>query len=55
MYLRNVMPKINNLIKLQKGKFSILDRLTQGSYAYRMTKYDPTKELEVNPIIFNFN
>lgn len=49
MYLRlsHAIPKINNIMKLQKGNFSILTKLTSNSLAYRMTKYDPTKELEV--------
>jgi hypothetical protein len=49
MYLRlsHAMPKINTIMKLQKGQFSILNKLTSNSQAYRMTKYDPTKELEV--------
>ena len=56
MYLRlsNVMPKINNLMKMQTGKFSIMSRLTNNSLAFRMTKYDPTKELEVYKEIFKF-
>jgi hypothetical protein len=48
------MPKINNIMKTQKGKFSILNNITSGSLAYRMTKYDPTKELEVIKKYFTF-
>ena len=57
MYLRSskVMPKINNLLKLRAGKFSIMNRLTNNSLAYRMTKYDPTKELEVIKENIKFN
>jgi len=49
MYLRlsNAMSKINSVFKIQKGNFSILNKLSSGSLSYRMTKYDPTKELEV--------
>jgi hypothetical protein len=35
-------------MKINKGNFSILNKLTNNSLAFRMTKYDPTKELEVN-------
>ena len=50
MYLRNVL-KGNNSRSFTKNlnkKFSILDVFSRDSLSYRMTKYDPTKELEVS-------
>ncbi len=48
MYLRNVMKKANmsSLYKTQNKRFALLDNLNVASF--RMTKYDPTKEIEVN-------
>ena len=44
MYLRKVL---NNSKKIFKKNFSILDNFTKNTVAYRLGKYDPTKELEV--------
>jgi len=38
---------MNSFMKIKTGNFSILNKLTNNSLAFRMTKYDPTKELEV--------
>lgn len=49
MYLRNVLKggKLCSLSNVSKKNFSILDRITRDTLSYRMSKYDPTKELEV--------
>ena len=53
MYLRNVLKGKNPLsfTKNFNKKFSVLDAFTRDSLSFRMTKYDPTKELEVNYIL----
>lgn len=49
MYLRNALSKSksNGLFGKLSKKFSVLDRFTMNTMSFRMTKYDPTKELEV--------
>ena len=50
MYLRNVL-KTKQSFSLTRNfnkKFSLLDVITRDTLSYRMTKYDPTKEIEVN-------
>ena len=53
MYLRNVLRGKNSfaLSKNSFKRFSILDSFNGDSVSFRMTKYDPTKELEVSPKI----
>lgn len=52
MYLRNVFKGNNSMStktiynKINK-KFSLLDSITRNNLSFRMTKYDPTKEIEV--------
>jgi predicted RNA-binding protein len=49
MYLRNVFKGKNSfLYKSSMKRFSVLDVFNRDSVSYRMTKYDPTKEIEVN-------
>ncbi len=54
MYLRNVLKgnKLSTFSRFSNKKFSILDVLNRDTISYRMSKYDPTKELEVN--LFKF-
>lgn len=51
MYLRKVFSNNKFGVKYNLRKFSFMDQFTKNSTAFRMTKYDPKKELEV---IFNF-
>ena len=46
MYLRKSLNQAKTLVKSRKN-FSILDNFTKNTLAYRLGKYDPTKELEV--------
>ncbi len=46
MYLRKAFNQSKTLLKSRKN-FSILDNFTKNTLAYRLGKYDPTKELEV--------
>ncbi len=48
MYLRNVFKGKNSFLNKNSIKrFSVLDVFNRDSLSYRMTKYDPTKEIEV--------
>ena len=50
MYPKTALVKNNSLFKGSFSsfkKFSVLDKFNRNSLAYRMTKYDPSKELEV--------
>ena len=49
MYLRNALKggRISSFSKVLNKNFSILDRITRDTLSFRMSKYDPTKELEV--------
>ena len=47
MYLRKFLNSQRLLISNRKN-FSILDTFTKNTVAYRLGKYDPTKEIEVN-------
>lgn len=48
MYLKKVLPQSNKIFNLTNKKFNILDSITRNTINYRMNKYDPTKEIEVN-------
>jgi hypothetical protein len=50
MYLRSILSKNNGMsfLKMSSKRFSLLDRFGLNTLSYRMTKYDPTKELEVS-------
>jgi len=50
MYLRTFFRgnNVNSLYRNLNRKFSILDKLGRDTLSFRMTKYDPTKELEVS-------
>ncbi len=47
MYLRKFLNTNKLLTKLKKSNFSLLDNFTKNTVAYRLGKYDPSKELEV--------
>jgi hypothetical protein len=46
MYLKKLINNTKTFIKSKKN-FSILDNFTKNTVAYRLGKYDPSKELEV--------
>lgn len=48
MYLRKFSQRAKFLSNNFGKKFSIGDFINRNSLAFRMTKYDPTKEIEVN-------
>ena len=48
MYLRKLISKNKFNVNLTKKNFSFMDQFNKASTAFRMTKYDPKKELEVN-------
>ncbi len=54
MYLRKFLSKSNILSvfnKTSKRSFSFFKDFNANTLAFRATKYDPTKELEVNHFI----
>jgi hypothetical protein len=46
MYLRKLLTK-SNIYKASKKGFSFFKDFNANTLAFRATKYDPTKELEV--------